>query len=187
MNVIFLLITGKLGSFNVIGKSGIPHTRSIAQGFSLIELLIVIVILGILTSAAVPLMKPLLENLELRTSANAIKHQLYMARTRALGDPIVHCGVKFDTLKHTIQTFLDDGVPVGNDQFDPGSDHIFMLAYTLPKKITMQIGGTGHNNVIVFRADGSAKVRGLTLTIANSSKKTKTISVLSSTGRIKVF
>lgn len=164
-------------------------SRNYDHGFSVLELMIVLAIVGLIAAAVIPSMIPLLEDLRLRTSANSIKHQLYVAKTRSLGDPQVHCGIFFDTIKkpNTIQAFLDDGAPAGNDQYDPNIDHLFMEAYVLPKTIKLQIGGAGHENVIMFRGDGSAKVRGLTLRIINSLNKTKTISVLSSTGRIKLF
>jgi prepilin-type N-terminal cleavage/methylation domain-containing protein len=157
------------------------------RGFSLLELMVAVLIIGVLSAAAIPSIKPLLEDIKLQAAANAIKHQLYMARTRSLGDPQVHCGVVFDTLNKTVQTFLDDGVPVGNNQYNPGSDHVFMAAYKLPGTLTLQIGGTGSTNVVIFRGDGSAKIPGLTLTINNSLNKTKRISVLPSTGRIRLF
>jgi prepilin-type N-terminal cleavage/methylation domain-containing protein len=159
------------------------------KGLSILELIVVVAVIGLLSMVAIPSMKPLLEDIRLRTSANSIKHQLYIAKSRALGDSQVHCGIFFDTINkpNTIQTFLDDGAPANNNQYDPGKDHLFMDSYKLPPTVKLQIGGAGHNNVIVFRGDGSAKVRGLTLTIRNSLNKTKTISVLSSTGRIKLF
>lgn len=163
--------------------------KSANRGFSLLELMVAILILGLLSAAVIPKMLPLLEDFRLKTAANAIKHQLYLARSRSLGDPQIHCGVVFDTLKipNTVQTFIDDGVPVGNNQYDLGSDHLFLSAYTLPSTLQLKISGAGHTNVVIFRGDGSAKIPGLTLTITNSLNKTKCVSVLPSTGRIKLF
>jgi hypothetical protein len=76
-----------------------------------------------------------------------------------------------------------------------GTDLAYMPVYTLPKNVTISVGGTGSSKVIVFRGDGSAK-SGVTnnqiivkITITSKSgtfTKSKTISVLPSTGRIKV-
>lgn len=164
-------------------------SRNNDYGFSLIELVVVLIVMGFLAATVAPSIKPLIETLRLRTSTNSIKHQLYVAKTRALGDPQVHCGIYFDTIAkpNKVQVFLDDGAPAGNDQYDPGADHSFMEVYKLPPTVKLQIGGSGHNNVIIFRGDGSAKVRGLTITVCNSLNKTKHISVLSSTGRIKLY
>lgn len=164
-------------------------TKKNNSGVSLLELIVAVLIIGVLSAAAIPSIKPLLEDVKLKTAANAIKHQLYVARSRSLGDPQVHFAVFFDTLNkpNTVQTFIDDGVPAGNNQYDPGSDHLFMSAYTLPVTLKLQIGGAVHTNVVIFRGDGSAKVPGLNLTITNSLNKSKRITVLSSTGRIKLF
>jgi prepilin-type N-terminal cleavage/methylation domain-containing protein len=159
------------------------------NGFSIVELLIVVVIIGIIAAVAIPASKPLIENIRLATTANAVRNTLYMAKTRALGDPLVHCGVVFDTVStpNTVQAFLDNGIPVGNNMFDPLNDRTFMAQYVLPKTIKMKISGTVNPNVVIFRGDGSAKIPGLTLTITNVRNKSKCITVLPSTGRIKLF
>ena len=166
-----------------------PTVNLNRNGFTIFELLIVIIIIGLVIAVAVPASKPLIENIRLVTTANAIKHKLYMAKTRALGDPLVHCGVVFDTTNkpNTVQAFLDNGIPVGNNMYDPLKDHVFMTPYVLPTTIKMQISGTVNPNVVIFRGDGSAKIPGLTLTITNGQNKSKRITVLPSTGRIKLF
>jgi prepilin-type N-terminal cleavage/methylation domain-containing protein len=167
--------------------------REGSNGFSMIEVIVAIAIVSLMAVVAVPNFRPFIDRLRLRTATNTIKQQLLLAKTRALGDPIVHCGVYFNTTPNPNQTlaFLDDGAGANanNDRYDAGSDHVFVVVYTLPKNITMTIPvAGGHNNVIMFRGDGSAKVRSLTITlkIGNDSAKSKTITVLASTGRIRV-
>jgi prepilin-type N-terminal cleavage/methylation domain-containing protein len=166
-----------------------PAPKPDRSGFSIIELLLVIIIIGIVAAVAVPSIKPVIENIRLVTTANAIKNKLYIAKTRALGDPLVHCGVVFDTVSkpNTIQAFLDNGTPAGNNIYDPLSDRIFMAPYVLPSTIKLKVSGTVNPNVVIFRGDGSAKIPGLTLTITNARNKSKHITVLPSTGRIKLF
>ena len=68
----------------------------------------------------------------------------------------------------------------------------------MPKNVTINVGGTGTDKVMVFRGDGSAKTGNpgitnnqiiVTVTVTGKSgtlTRSKTISVLPSTGRIKV-
>lgn len=159
----------------------------------MIEMIVAIAIIVLAAALAVPKMQNMTGNLRLRTAANAIKQQLLMAKTRALGDPLVHCGVYFDTVSNPDRTivFLDDGpgTYANNDQYDAGQDHVFGLAYSMPRNISVGLGGAaGNNQVVIFRADGSAKVRGMTITVKlnGAYSRTKTVSVLPSTGRIRV-
>jgi len=157
------------------------------KGFSLLEVITVLAIISISTIAALPYSKRLLEGVRLNTTTNAIKHQLIIAKTRALDDSKIHCGVFIDTLNNLVQTYLDDGTPGGNDKYDPGSDHIFMKNYKVPKSLTLKINSGNFSTGVIFRGDGSAKIPGLTLTVNNKYGKSKRISVIPSTGRIKLF
>jgi prepilin-type N-terminal cleavage/methylation domain len=164
-----------------------------AHGFSLLELIVVIALIGILSVLAVPSAKTYFAAINLRTATNTIKQQLILAKTKAMGDPNVHCGVYFDSSVTPNQTraFLDTTDFYHYDPADPN----YMPVYSMPKNITISVGGTGNTKVIVFRGDGSAK-SGVTnnqiiVKVKIPSKsgtltRSKTISVLPSTGRIKV-
>jgi prepilin-type N-terminal cleavage/methylation domain-containing protein len=174
-------------------KQIMTNRRNVAGGVTLVEILVVIALLGILAVVATPSAKTYFANLTLRIATNAIKQQLILAKTRAMGDPNVHCGVYFDSsvTPNQIRPFMDTTTFY---QYT-GTDLAYMPVYTLPKNVTISVGGTGSSKVIVFRGDGSAK-SGVTnnqiivkITITSKSgtfTKSKTISVLPSTGRIKV-
>jgi prepilin-type N-terminal cleavage/methylation domain-containing protein len=164
-----------------------PH-KADGNGFTLLEILIVLTIISILSAVAIPSIKPLIEGIQLFTTANGLKNQLICAKTRAVGDSRVHCGVYFDTTSkpQKIQVFLDNGTPVNNGRYDQAADQRFMPAYILPPTLSIRIGGVGLHSAILFRGDGSTKVHGMTLTIQTSRKREKHISVLPSTGRIKI-
>lgn len=162
-------------------------SASAQKGFTLFEILIAVVVLLILSAAAAPAIKPIIEGIQLYTTANGIRSQLVCAKTRAIGDSQLHCGVHFDTgaTPQRVQVFMDNGSPENNGSYDDGDDEKFMTAYVLPPTCSLKISGEGISDVIIFRGDGSTKIHGMTLTLFNS-KRIKNISVLPSTGSIKI-
>jgi prepilin-type N-terminal cleavage/methylation domain-containing protein len=183
-------------SWNIVHCYGIikdmANRANTVHGVTLLELLVAIALISILAMVAAPSTKPFLANMNLRTATNTVKQQLLLAKTRAMGNPNVHCGVYFDSsvTPNQTQAFMD----TTNDYLCQ-NDPKYMPVYSMPRNVTISVGGTGNNKVIVFRGDGSAK-SGVTnnkiiVTVTVISRggtliKSKTISVLPSTGRIKV-
>ena len=165
----------------------------------MLELLSVMALIGILAILAAPSAKTYLASINLRTATSTIKQQLILARTKAMGNPNVHCGVYFNTsvTPNTSQPFLDTNA---NYLYDSTAhpDPMYMPVYKMPRNVTINVGGTGTDKVMVFRGDGSAKTGNpgitnnqiiVTVTVTGKSgllTRSKTISVLPSTGRIKV-
>jgi hypothetical protein len=131
----------------------------------------------------------MIENMQLSMVTNSMKHQLICARTRALGDSKIHCGVHFDTSStpQRLQVFLDTGNPERDGVYTEGSDQNFGAAYVLPPTIKFTISGTGTSRDIVYRGDGSAKINGMIIMVKTSRNKIKTVTVLPSTGRTKIY
>jgi prepilin-type N-terminal cleavage/methylation domain-containing protein len=160
-----------------------------STGFSLFELCIVIVIIGIMALFARPSIRPFIENIRLRSAVNTTKQHLIVAKTRALGDPNVHAGVFFNatSVPYSVVAFLDDNPDTVNDNlYTQGKDHILCPSYSLSKSDTLKlISGT---NPVVFRGDGSAKASAkfFVYSLVNGKLFGDTISVLASTGRIKI-
>ena len=161
---------------------------SAISGFSLVELMIVLVILGIISAFAMPGIKGIIENIQLYTTVNGIKRQLMCAKTRALGDSQLHCGVFFDTVgtADKVQVFLDNGLPINNGQYDQGLDQRIMGAFYIPPTLSLSVSDIDGKCEIVFRGDGSTRVQGVTVTVNTSRNRNKKVSVVSSTGRIRV-
>jgi type II secretion system protein H len=66
------------------------------RGFTLVEILIVMVIVGIMASLAVPNLRPMFKKDKLRASTTSVTSSLYMARTKSVNDGRPY-GVKFET------------------------------------------------------------------------------------------
>lgn len=158
------------------------------RGFTIIELLVIIAIVGIAGAMIAPSAGPMLESIRLRSASDIVKRQLMTAKIRAVADPYVHCGVYFavDSTRQKTWIFFDDTSGTAY-QYDPGADKIYMGNNELPKGIRLQrpVGDAPPNDVIVFRGDGSAKTSG-SIQLVNKYNDTRTINVLASTGRIKV-
>jgi Tfp pilus assembly protein FimT len=152
------------------------------SGWTLMETMIAVVMVGILAAAAIPKFGPMLESMKLRTAAMTVQRALVAARTRAIADPSVHCGVVFVGSTKLIIYPDSSGTPYVVNQLDTASK--YLGTYTMPRNIVLTEVSVS-NHCIVFRGDGSAKTDG-TVTVGNKYNKTKTINVLATTGRIKV-
>jgi prepilin-type N-terminal cleavage/methylation domain-containing protein len=164
---------------------GPTMTSNTASGWTLMELLVAIVMVSILSALAIPTMTPMLESMKLRTAALNVQRTLVAARTRAITDPNVHCGVYFpDSMNAYIFPDSASGTAYQVDARDTAN--IYLGRYKLPKKIYLcSLSTSLTNRCIVFRGDGSAKYGG-NIYIFNKYNKKRTINVLATTGRIKV-
>jgi prepilin-type N-terminal cleavage/methylation domain-containing protein len=155
------------------------------SGWTLVESLITVAIIGILAAAVIPNYVPMLESMKLRTAALNVQRLLIAARTRAISDPNVHCGVFFsDSIDAYIFPDSASGTPYQINAKDTAN--IYLGRYKLPKNIYLcSLSTSITNRCVVFRGDGSAKYGG-NIYVLNRYNKKWTINVLATTGRIKV-
>jgi len=156
-------------------------------GWTIIETMLIVVIVGILTAAGIPKYSQMIEGMKLRSAAVNIQRSLIAARTRAIADPNIHCGVFFDTTSTKSRVFIysdSSGTPYTVSVGDTTVK--YLGTYTVPKTIKISIGANPiTNKCVVFRGDGSAKYGG-DVVVTNAYNKTKTIDILAATGRIKI-
>ena len=164
------------------------NRHSCKNGFTFVEVIFVLGVIVTIAAFIAPNMTPLVENIELRNAANSIKYKLILAKTRALGDSRLHCGVFFDTgsTPQRVYAFFDNPTSGTKNYYDAGIDTRYMEPYMLPPTITLQIGGTGMNRAIIFRGDGSTAIHGMQLSVQTKNDRKKNITVLPSTGRIQI-
>jgi type II secretory pathway pseudopilin PulG len=151
-------------------------------GWTLVETIIIVFMVGVLAAVATPNLLPMLEIMKLRTAAINVQRSLISARTRAIADPSIHCGVVFRD--STLLMIYPDssGTPYVVNVNDTSSKYLGI--YYMPKNIFLK-EVTVSNHCIVFRGDGSAKTDG-SVYVYNRYNQRRTISVLGTTGKIKV-
>jgi prepilin-type N-terminal cleavage/methylation domain-containing protein len=164
------------------------HTKK-THGFTIVEMMTVIVLVGILSLLAVPRLTRMIERFKMRQVADMVVRQLVTARTRAIADPYTHCGVYFDAGSTPQKTLIFyDRATAAQYAYNSASDDRYMGDNLLPSAIPMSLPtGCGVvNQAIVFRGDGSAKTGG-TIFFKNRYNDTLKINVLASIGRVKVI
>jgi Tfp pilus assembly protein FimT len=152
------------------------------QGFSILEICVTVVIVGLLGLLAVNPAKNYIRRLEFNNSAHNIKRLIGTAQSRAMANPNVHIGVYFDLTRnpHKVFLFQDKEMP-GFYQYDGAGDPAYLQPETLKRGAVFK-PIPGYPREIVFRGDGSA-YKSMKIVITDGILK-DTLDILASTGRI---
>lgn len=158
------------------------------SGFSAMELIVVIIVIGVMAGLAVKPLTGMILRIRLENAADGVKHHIMNARVKAMADPQRHCGVVFilggaSAVNDTVRAFLDKNP--GDNLYVKGVDSTYLAPFLISRKrdkISMSIP-SGFPSTIVFRGDGSANASAKIVLTLNAFKDT--VEVLASTGRVR--
>jgi Tfp pilus assembly protein FimT len=181
MNKTAALIKGHGRRRNWPGVKGSAGKRQLS-GFTIIELMIIIVIIGIAAAMAVPSFFRTMPKLEARATARNILNYVRLARSKAVSERS-QFGVYIDVNTSTYLLFKDTINPP-QETFNEG-DSVVAGPLTIDPDINLS-ASTFTNNCVVFLPTGGASESGSYTITTGDSLYSYTVSVLSSTGRSKL-
>jgi len=154
------------------------------KGFTLIEVAIVAVTIGIISAIAVPRFGKVMTKLKIKAAGRDIISQLRLARSYAVSQKKPY-GVYFDVENNKFMIFKDK-VNLSSQTYDAGDSTI--KTFDLP--LDVALGYTCFNNdVVIFNPNGSASSTGSVDLYPQAQEVYDyiMIDVLASTGRVKMY
>jgi hypothetical protein len=147
------------------------------------EAMVAVVIVIALACLAKPPMARYIKTLEQKNAVLGVRKLMQTARSRAMANPSVHCGVYFDVNARPPRAFLfADTYAPGSYAYDAGKDKPYLAPFTLPKGSSLSVAAD-YPGSLVYRGDGSAYLSAKV--IVRSPGLSDTLDVLASTGRIR--
>lgn len=160
-------------------------TKSNNKGFTILEMMIIVVIIGITSTLAIPRFGTIIEKLKLKTSARDMVSSLRFTRSNAVSQRS-QFGVYFNLYEGEYILFKDLA-NLGSFTYDAGSDSD-MATKTLPKSVSF--GSSSFPNfAVIFKPDGSASSSGWVELYYEEEGDygSFVVDVLGSTGRVKLL
>ena len=129
------------------------------RGFSLIELLVVIVLLGLVVMVGMPAMQDWLERYRVRTAAQSLAADMQLQRMRAVSRNRAFC-IQFSQVNGTYTLWEGDPVNGLTQQMVPEPIVLPMgVSFTGGAGDPIEPAWQGNNDVAVFHPDGSINDR----------------------------
>jgi len=151
-------------------------------GFTMLEMMIIVVIIGILAAMAVPSFSSIIPKLKVRSEARGTLNYLRLARSMAISEA-TQVGVFVDTSNRRYFIFKDIISP---DQMTYNVGDSIMSGPDIIDSDVVLFSSTFTNNSVVFQATGSASQSGSFVYARSDGGFRYTVSVLGSTGRSRM-
>ena len=152
-----------------------------SKGFTVIELMIVAVAIGIFSAIAIPRFGKVMTKLKLKSAARDVTSTLRLARSNAVSQKRPF-GVYFDINRHKYILFKDK-VNLSSFTYETGDSAIQTV--TLPENVSFGYASF-NNSTVVFRPNGSASSSGMVDVWSYDVYDYLYVDVLASTGRVKL-
>lgn len=152
-----------------------------SKGFTLIEMVSTVVIIGVLAALAVPLFSKTMEKLKLNAATRDVVSDIRWARSKAIASR-TQVGINFNLSSKTYTVFMDTDNP-SLFEYSAADDSI-LKTYNFSGLGTMST--TFADSTVIFKPDGSATTSGQFSCQSYGGTHTRTVDVLASTGRVKV-
>ncbi len=154
------------------------------KGFTLIELMTTVVIIGIVAAMAVPRFSKAYERMEFKSANRDLLSTLRLARSMSITNKDIF-GVNFDPTSRIVTLFKKDSTSTLLNTFESGDSLIQVDTLTSTfSTITTDLTG----NTISFRPNGSAVFGGggtiVSMTYTDNLVGINQINILASTGRV---
>ena len=160
----------------------IPLEINFLTGFTLIEILLVLLLFGVFAGLAIPQFGPTYSRLQLKETAEDLVYLMRYAQSRAIVRQ-KKCGLQFDSQMTSYWLIEDRSDPeesLSIESFERMAGR-FGRIYHVPEKITIEADET----LIRFYPDGTMDK--VNIYVSNNREEVFTISTFQKTGQVQIF